>query len=237
MDENHNLSSIFIGAMRAKGLTTEKLSQQTGISERFITPLLEEDLNKLPALPYAHGYVLKIAETLDLDGKEIWETYFRDNELLKSSGSKDRLPENRFALSWLNKKVLLLAIIILAVAGYFVIRSFFIFDISREINIEGLENDIVVVSESVFIIRGRVNPDFGLTINQSRIYSDTSGSFEETIKLDPGLNTVTIILEGLLGKKEKIIKQILYEPSSENSITAETDSDLQTTTTIDLPAN
>ena len=218
MDENHNLSSIFIGAMRAKGLTTEKLSQQTGISERFITPLLEEDLNKLPALPYAHGYVLKIAETLDLDGKEIWETYFRDNELLKSSGSKDRLPENRFALSWLNKKVLLLAIIILAVAGYFVIRSFFVFDISREIKIEGLENDIVVVSESVFIIKGRVNPDFGLTINQSRIYPDTSGSFEETIKLDPGLNTVTIILEGLVGKKEKIIKQILYEPSSENAI-------------------
>ena len=235
MDENHNLSSILIGAMRAKGLTTEKLSQQTGISERFITPLLEEDLNKLPALPYAHGYVLKIAETLDLDGKEIWETYFRDNELLKSSGDKDRLPENRFALSWLNKKVLLLAIIILAVAGYFVIRSFFVFDISREIKIEGLENDIVVVSEPIFTIRGKVNPDLGLTINQSRIYSDTSGIFEETIKLDPGLNTVTIILEGLLGKKEKIIKQILYEPSSENSI--ENEQSEVTTTTQTSPLN
>ena len=235
MDENHNLSSILIGAMRAKGLTTEKLSQQTGISERFITPLLEEDLNKLPALPYAHGYVLKIAETLDLDWKEIWETYFRDNELLKSSGSKDRLPENRFALSWLNKKVLLLAIIILAVASYFFIRSFFIFDISREINIEGLKDDVVVVSESIFKIKGRVNRDFGLTINQSRIYPDTSGSFEETIKLDPGLNTVTIILEGLLGKKEKIIKQILYEPSSENSI--ENEQSEVTTTTQTSPLN
>ena len=30
---------------------------------------------------------------------------------------------------------------------------------------------------------------------------------------------------------------LLGEPSSENSVTAETDSDLQTTTTIDLPAN
>lgn len=211
-ETNSNLSSILIGAMRAKSLTTEKLSQQTGISERFITPLLEEDLNKMPALPYAHGYVLKIAEVLDLDGEEIWETYFRDNELLRSSGSKDRLPENRFALSWLNKKVLLLAIIILAVASYFVIRIFFIFDISREIKIEGLGDNVIVVSEPVFIIKGKINPDFGLTIDQSRIYPDTSGSFEEVIKLNPGLNTVTIILEGLLGREEKIIKQILYEP-------------------------
>lgn len=218
-EKNHSLASTLVGAMKAKGLTTEKLSERTGVSERFIVFLLEEKLDELPSSAYTHGYILKIAEILDLDGKKIWEGYFRYNELLRSSGGKDRLPENRFALSRLNKKVLLFIAIILIMGGYFLARSFLIFDISREITLYGLGDDTVVTDEPTFVLEGKVNPDFGLTINQNRIYPDTNGNFEEEIKLDPGPNAISISLEGLLGKKEEFVRQIFYEAPEESTST------------------
>jgi len=72
-------SAIIIDALRARGLTVEKLATTTGISERFISGLLDESFEALPPAPYTRGYILKIAEVLGLEGAVLWKEYVRDH--------------------------------------------------------------------------------------------------------------------------------------------------------------
>ena len=100
-----NLINLILEALKLKGMNLEKLSQLSGVSERSLALLLEEQFDKLPPAPYVHGYLVKIAETLNLDGRELWREYLKNNEEIRRSGKEDILPLNRFAIPKLNKKL------------------------------------------------------------------------------------------------------------------------------------
>lgn len=214
-NNNNNFSSLLISAIKAKGITVEKLAESTGVSERFIVFMLEDKFEELPALPYLHGYIMKIAEALDLDGEEIWDKYFKDNEFLKSSGEKDHLPPNRFAISGINKKMIAITVIILLVIGYFVGRALLSFDIARELSLEGMEKGTIFVGTSTLVLKGLVNPAYQLTVNDEPIYPDNDGRFEKALELKPGFNTLIFKIKGFLGREDKVVKQVYYKtPSS-----------------------
>lgn len=215
-----SLSSIIVNALKSKGLTVEKLSVVSGVSERFITLLIEEDFKKLPALPYSHGYIVKISEVLGLDGQELWNRFFKDNEMLKKSGGEDRLPHNRFAVSKINKKLIVAAIVALIIAIYFLFRILISFDVSRELTLIGMEGETILAHEPRFEVRGRVSPDYQLTLNGDQVYPDVNGNFEEVLNLDPGFNTVIFNVKGMLGREGRVVKQIFYEPAGDETETA-----------------
>ncbi len=103
-NENKNLANLILEALKLKGLNLDKLSQLTGVSERSLALILEERFEKLPSAPYIHGYLLKIAEVLNLDGQKLWQEYLKNNAEIRRSGQEDTLPLNRFAIPKLNKK-------------------------------------------------------------------------------------------------------------------------------------
>lgn len=219
----NSFSIVLAEAMRAKGISAEKLARETGISERFLFLMLEEKLDKLPASPYLHGYIIKIADILDMDGEKLWSTYFKNNRYLRSSGGTDRLPKNRFAASRVNKKVLVVFLVILIVAAYFIVRTLAGFDLSRELSLEDFSENIIVSQEETYTLRGNVNPALRLTINDDPIYAGEDGDFEKNIELEPGFNTVILKLEGLLNREDELVKQIYYEnPSAPEPVSTTT---------------
>ncbi len=195
-------------AMRTKGMNADKLARETGISERFLRLIIEERFDKLPAAPYLHGYIMKIAEVLEIDGEKLWATYFKNNRYLKSSGTGDRLPKNRFAVSRVNRRVLIFAIIIVAIVAYFVVRSVLGLDIARELRLQGFDENIIVSQDNTYKLKGNINTAFKLTINDTPIYPESNGDFERTLELEPGFNTVTFRVKGSLNKKDELVKQI-----------------------------
>lgn len=220
-----SISEILIEAMKVRGFGVEKVSKETGISERFIRLLLEEKFEKLPATPYLHGYIMKIADTLDLNGEKIWNNYFKNNQYLRRSGRSDRLPENRFASSLINKKVLIGVIIVVAVVAYFLIRAASGFDISQTLSISNLNEDAVTTNDSTYIIRGEVDSSYQLSINQESVFPEENGNFSFSTNLSPGFNTIIFRVKGPLGREDKITRQIFYQPleNTENKTTTTTD--------------
>lgn len=215
MEENKNLSTILLDALRARNLTIEKLAQMTGISERILENLLEEKFDRLPASPYVHGYLIKIASALNLEGEKLWHEYLKRNNAVKSSGAKDRLPVNRFASSSFNKKMggIALAILLFGFVGFKLYRFFG----PPELVLFNL-TDGSVVQESALTLTGTLNPNDKLTLNNEEVYADNNGMFETTVTLSPGLNVLDFKIKKFLGKEYTITKQIFYKTATSTEV-------------------
>lgn len=206
-------SALLIEALHVKDWGVEELAKRTGVSDRFINLLLEERIEDMPSLPYLRGYILKITDVLDLDNEKIWQTYFENNERLRSSGKYDELPKNRFVLSRINKKVVLGVITILIVLLYLFIRVFLAFNLSHALSIPDLEENRVVVYDPSFILRGTIESNYKLILNNEPVYPDIDGAFEQILELQPGFNTFTFEIKGFLGRTDTVVKQLFYEVS------------------------
>lgn len=220
MEENkETISSVLTSAMEKQGFSIDDLSKETGIPERFVELLLSENFNDMPPAPYTHGYIIKISKVLDLDGEKLWETYLKNKKEIKKSGKFDKLPENRFVVSKLNKKALIAGLVFILLAGYFIINSIFSTNIENKLEINSLDEDTTVATSSEFTIEGNLDSQYQLTINQSPVYPNSSGNFEETINLQEGLNNIIFNVSGLLSKEGEVVRQIFYRPEEAQSTT------------------
>ncbi len=212
--ETKNLSSIILESLRAKGLNFERLSQLSGVSERFLNLLIEGKVEKLPSRPYAHGYILKIAEVLNLEGERLWQEFLKNNESIRRSGKNDQLPKNRFIIPKFNKKILIAGFAIIVISGYILAKAPSFLS-KPQLNLENLKENKIVVQEPNYTVKGRFNTSDRLTLNDEQIYPDKAGRFEKSIELQPGFNTLTFKIKKFLGKEYVITKQIFYQAPPE----------------------
>ncbi|MDI6820571.1 MAG: helix-turn-helix domain-containing protein [Patescibacteria group bacterium] len=207
--EIKNLSAILVEALRTKSLTIEKLSSMTGISERFLNLLLEENFKKLPAAPYVHGYIIKIADVLNMNGEKLWQEYLKDHNSINRSGKKDKLPQNRFVNKSFNKKTVIVVLIIVLILLYVIIRLPSILG-KPPLTLANIANNAIVTNPE-YQITGKINPSDKLTINNGIVFADPEGNFQKTIKLDPGFNTFEFKVKNILGRETALTKQVFYK--------------------------
>lgn len=215
MEPHQNLKTLLGEALELRNVNHEKLAELTGISERYIWAIQNVELDKLPSSPYVRGYIKKIAEVLHLNHDEIWELY-RKELGKKTSGKYDTLPENRFAIRHLSRKQIFGA----AVGVMLVI--YLIFNASRllgrpDLKITFPESDIYTTAENHITIIGSLSQQDKLIINGEEIFINSDNNFSKDYPLVPGLNLLELKAQRFLGQELTIIKQILYQPSTEPS--------------------
>lgn len=202
-------ASLILEKMREKNLDRERLSHITGISDRYITLMLEENTEKFPPSPYVRGYLLKVGKVLDLDGEELWQN-FRDIHArrIKSSGEPDRFPENRFHVAtW---KPLFAGILVVAVIGGIIIARVISVQ-NPNLTFQNLAEDVTIITEKRFTVLGTLEPAYALYIEGEQVFVDEKGNFKKELALEPGINAVTFTARGFLGKENTTVKNILYD--------------------------
>lgn len=192
------------------GFALEEFSAKTGVSERHLEALLEGHYAKLPAAPYVRGYLINIAHALDLKEDELWELYKKEVEI-KSSGPKDRLPENRYAIKtikrswiWGGAAGLVLLIIIIANIGRVVGEPSF--------TLVNPALETTTVHDPTIVLQGTVDPGDKLTIDGVETPVSEQGVFEYAYPLDPGTNQIAFTIKKFLGKEITVRRQVIYEP-------------------------
>lgn len=211
--EPHNdLKSLLTEALELRNVNHEKLSQITGISERYIWAIQNGEFDKLPSLPYVRGYIKKIAEVLRLNHDEIWDLYKKELTR-KTSGKYDTLPENRFAIRELSRK----QIFALTLGALFVF--YLLFNISRLLGTPDLlitepAQSIATTSENHILLTGTLTQQDKLTINGSEIFVNADNTFSKDFPLQPGLNVIEFKAQRFLGRETDVTKQILYQPTA-----------------------
>lgn len=198
--------------LQEKNINLAKLSELTGISERFLKALIEDKYEKLPAAPYIRSYLFKIADALNADGEKLWQEY-QKSTLLKKSGSNDHLPLNRFSPKPLNKKIII-TLILLVIAGYIAFQyKLFLGKPTLSLLGQLATSTNPVIAESNLKIEGLVKSGDQLTINKENTYVDENGYFQKDFSLQPGLNVVQFQIKRFLGRETTVTKQVLYLPN------------------------
>ena len=206
--EKGTLQEAILSAMRKQSISPDGLEASSGVSERHIKAIIEGNYEELPAAPYVRGYLLKIAEILELEGEALWKNFVERSEDLKKSGKEDRLPENRYKTRRLGMRLLVLvAIIILIIIGA-VIRTLGLDNPKLEFT--NLEEGSTTVERSQFIVRGALNPKYKLTLGKSEVVLEEDGSFTKEVGLEPGRNAFIFTAKKVLGKDHKFPVEIFY---------------------------
>lgn len=210
MDEKKQLNQILLERLEQQGLTADKAIQITGIPKHYFESMLCGKWTKLPAAPYVRGYLKKLESVLETDNNYLWETYKEEMDP-KTSGAKDKLPENRYAIKSRHFRWIWPAAIVIILGIYGV------FNAPRFLGLPKLEVtnpfEASVVSQSqIFFIEGKVDPNDKLFINGEEMFVDKTGHFSENYNLQPGVNIFELTARKFLGKEVKITKQIVYQP-------------------------
>ena len=229
--ETRTMAAMIEDAMKAKSVSIEKLSQLTGISERFLEALVKEGSEKLPAAPYVRGYLGKIASVLNLDGDALWSEYSRQYVRPKST-KKMAMNESERKFEVLEKFVSPRSLIIIgAILGVGLViwlrGSAFIG--RPTLSLEQFD-DTTPVATSTFVIKGKIDPKNQLTINDEIVFPDDTGAFEKNFVLTPGFNTFHFKVKGILGKELDITKQVYLTTSTKRS-EKQVEKPVETTTT------
>jgi len=196
--------------MRRKNMSPQRLAQETDIASTHIKALLEEDFDLLPPTPYVRGYLSAIATVLESDFETLWQQYKKEADL-KQAGSLDKLPTNRFAQKPINKKALLIVLLII-IALALIVPQLADFLGKPSLQIMSPPSDNVESASEMFLITGVVkNAQDTVSINGEKILVRDDGSFSKEVPLESGRpNIFTISAQRFLGRKTTISRTILY---------------------------
>lgn len=210
-ENSKTLDDILTEAMTFHALSVARLAEMTSVPERYILALREGEFAKLPAAPYVRGYLLRIGQVLNVDGGALWDIYKHQGEL-KTSGLKDKLPINRFAIKNWDKRMLFLGGVIILVVIYVGWRGSEQFLGTPKLDIMSPAINNIVVGEAVIKVSGAINPQDKLTVNGEETLADSSGHFEKDFSLQEGINTIEFRVKKLLGKEITITRNVIYKP-------------------------
>lgn len=159
---------------------------------------------------------MKIGQVLDLDGQNLWKLYHAELDL-KHSGPLDKLPENRYALRHMDRRLVigLVALILLALYVGMNARRFLG---QPELTLTNPATETATVSNEFINLEGRINPRDKLLVNDKELTPNGDGNFEMPYRLEPGLNTITVTVRRILGRETRLVRQVIYEPPPEPNI-------------------
>jgi hypothetical protein len=214
-DEGKNLSEILNEAMDLRSLDAKKLAELTDIPAHYLSALSSGDFSKLPAVPYVRGYLAKIADALRIDVNLLLRAYKQEILLrsVKTSGSDDKLPTNRFTFKTSHRKRNLIIIgIVLALLIAFLIWRLDDFLGTPRVQITNPSFASLIVNQPSITLSGEVNPQDKLTVNGEEVLVEKDGKFSKDFSLQPGINTIAFKVKRFLGKEVEVIRQVIYQP-------------------------
>ncbi len=215
MNENINFQDFFNSKVRERGLTLKRISELSGITLKHLEYLSAGNFEALPPAPYFRGYLEKLGRILDFDYTEWWQN-IKEEGVVKISGTEDRLPKNRFALSS-RGKFIWPAIILLLLVFYFGARFSKIFG-QPQVSVAYPTEAFTNIASQKIVVRGLLKDGDKLVINGEVVVLKNDGTWEKNILLEPGLNTIEIKAKKFLGRETRIIRQVLYEPAKVSPI-------------------
>lgn len=212
------LGEIIIEALKLRNLNTGKLSELTDIPVNYLIALSDDDLTGLPSAPYVRGYLVKIADVLKIDANALLRVYKQEISLqsLKTSGSSDKLPSNRYALNLLTKKTVIISGIVFILIIFYLIWQTSSFLGTPKIEIMNPPVDGAIINNPIIRLSGEVSAGDKLVINGEEVLPEENGRFEKDFSLQSGINTFEFKVKRFLGKEIKIIRQVIYQPQQLN---------------------
>lgn len=221
MTEEEKKEVITLGKFLAKkriekGLSLEKVSQETKILNSYLKAIEEDNYSILPPPAYLRAIVKKYAQYLKLNTEEVLNLLKETNHRDWVSGKKDLLPQNRFALPQFklivflrNFSVRLLKYLFLLIIIFYLLYEISFLVFPPKIILYQPKEDFSTTEKEI-ILKGKVIRAKSILLKNQPLTLDKEGNFSYPFILNPGLNQIELKATNHLGKETILIRNINY---------------------------
>jgi len=81
--------------------------------------------------------------------------------------------------------------------------------------------NMAVVDAASISVSGQIYNGDEVKINGESVDIQPGGSWQKSVSLQPGINTLEITAKKFLGRETSVIRQVLYQPSATSSVPAQ----------------
>lgn len=211
-----SVSSLGEGLKKARlkaALSLEDLASLTKIPKSYLISLEEGQYDLLPADVYVKGYLKAYSEYVGLDYHKILKLYKKERGIEEQVKKLKIIKTKKAKINLvITPRLIKIGSIILLVLGLFFYLWIQWQNIAAPPKLEILEpvSDFAT-KEALLVIRGKTEPEVELFINDQLIFIDAQGNFEKNIRLNPGMNTLSIKAKNKVGKETVITRKIFVE--------------------------
>ena len=191
-------------------ITLASASRNLRIKQATLSALERGDYGKLPHNIYTREFVRRYANYLGLSGEIAVQKYLYERGPIPEPNS--RLYKIKTPKEIVTTKLIIgaiLGLIALLSAGYLVWQLQFLTS-SPQLEVYTPKDNQVVREEQV-TIRGKTSPGSEIYINSVPIFSNDDGSFEKTLHLNEGINSISIESQNSAGKSSVVKRTVIVE--------------------------
>jgi cytoskeletal protein RodZ len=215
MTPTKSVGNILATARQKKKFTLDDVHKFLKIHPKFLQALEDGDYSVFSDKIHAKGFLKVYAEFLELNVDEILGLWRREYETYFDKKIKEN---RRFAVAEFNPpKLLITPGLVLSVVFGILLLGFFGYLFYQYRNYSGAPRleifspaGSVAVTSDLLDVTGKTDPDSVLLINNQRVILGPDGNFATTIRLKPGLNTLSFLAVNKLGRETEEIRTIIY---------------------------
>lgn len=210
-------------------MSLAEVSKGTRIQIKYLEYLENGQYEQLPADVYVRGFLRSYARYLNIDEQALIKLYEREQNIrtnlghavVKKTFNVKSLHISSFVIT---PRALMIALIFLVVGGAFLYlyREFQAFaGVPRLVILTPINGETVETSE--VRVAGKTDKGARVSINNQPVFVGSDGDFSDTLILQPGLNTVTVLSINRFDKEksETFSVNALYTPATPDVKTEE----------------
>lgn len=207
---DNNIGELIKEAREKKGLDLKKVSRKLNIRKEYLLSIENNRIDLLPDGIYGKKFLKKYTDYLNID-KDLIKTTLEDLENLKKDDpfSTKKADKKDFLVFPKIARNIIFFLIVLACALYLSLYAKKIFS-TPNIEILYPENNLSI-SEKTITVKGNIEQEAELNINEELVLSNSDGYFEKEINLKEGANNIVITAKKRYGEKIIINRYILVE--------------------------
>ena len=201
---------------QALHLSLRQVEVQTKIRGKFLTSLESGEYEGLENDIYTKGFVTHYANFLGMDGLQMANKYSQERGEMQvpDTGAPKLGSQPRIVVTARIATLLGFSLVILSILGYLLFQ-FSSLAAPPKIQIQSPINNQSITGAVTTII-GTATPGSDVSIDGIGVVTDQSGSFNSTISLMSGLNTIHVTAKSKLGKSSSIGVTVLSVIPSES---------------------
>lgn len=210
--ENLDFQYFLNEKIRERGLNLKRLAEISGIAVKHLEALSAGNFSNIPPAPYLRGYLQKLGQILNFE-PEMWWVRLKEGGFIKDSMAIHDARASAKFTKLSAPKITLGGIIVLAATLYVLLQLSRIFG-KPLITITYPTQNPASATSSEITVTGMVKNNGSLYLNGEQVPLNKDGSWEKTVLLQSGINSIEVKAKKFLGGETKIIEQIIYEPAT-----------------------
>lgn len=219
---NPTLGEYLRDARKSRLLSIKAIAEKINVSRVYLSRLEHGHFDKLPGDVYVKGFIKSYASYMKLNVPFALKLYQREKDIyknvVKEHNARHHVPRIRNPLFLLTPRMFTIGGICLVVFAslFYLWRQFA--GLAAPPSLKVFEPaDNIVTKTSSLTVNGKTDPEASVLINGQVIFVDTSGNFNESVSLQGGMNTISVVARNKLGKEASVTKEVMVNAPSDLS--------------------